>query len=320
LTAYGMLAGGRDPQVMAAIVIVDAIVCPALTHAFRAWLYHGGWTQLSVRRLLPRASAAAVLLAAIVTVVVAIWSALIAAEPQRLSGMPLFWTFVAFLWAFGGWFLIYFTVHARRRQDARELELALDARNAQLALLRAQLNPHFLFNCLNSVRGLVTERPERAVAMITSLADLLRYSLNSDRRELVTLAEELTIIDEYVSLERMRFEERLRVERAVEPAALQVRVPPMLVHTLVENAIKHGIAERSAGGVVRLEAAVNGDRVTISVTNTGRLDAPINEGGRGLRNTMERLQLMYGDRAAFTLTDRTGDTVATVTMPLHADR
>ena len=92
---------------------------------------------------------------------------------------------------------------------------------------------------------MIPEHPERAVAMVTSLADLLRCSLTSDRRHTVTLAEELDIVDEYVSLERVRFEDRLRFERKLEPLALSARVPPMLVHTLVENAVKHGIAQAS---------------------------------------------------------------------------
>ena len=94
------------------------------------------------------------------------------------------------------------------------------ARDAQLRALRAQLNPHFLFNCLNSVRSLIAEDPQRAASMITGLAEILRYSLASDREDTVSLADELDVIDEYVGLERMRFEERLQVERAIEPAAL----------------------------------------------------------------------------------------------------
>lgn len=320
LTAYVVLGGRRNLRAVTAIVIVDAVLCPALTHALRHWMYRRGWIPLAPRRLIPRAMAAALVLAVCVTAVAAIWSALIVDASERLGGEALFWTFVAFVWAFGGWLLIYFTVHARRRHDARELELTLDARNAQLSLLRAQLNPHFLFNCLNSIRGMVGEHPDRATAMITSLADLLRYSLTSDRRDTVTLADEMAIVEEYISLERVRFEERLRFERSIGPPALTARVPPLLVHTLVENAVKHGIADRPAGGTVRIEAMIIGERLTITVTNTGTLRTGASDSGYGLPNTMQRLRLLYGDRATFTLTDRSGDTVATVTFPLDALR
>ena len=134
---------------------------------------------------------------------------------------------------------------ARRRRDTLErqaLELSLVARDAQLRALRAQVNPHFLFNSLNSLRGLITEDPARAAAMVTGFAGLMRYSLDSDSRETVTLAEEMEAVDDYLGLERVRFEDRLLVERAIAPEALEVRIPPMMVETLVENAIKHGIA------------------------------------------------------------------------------
>jgi two-component sensor histidine kinase len=319
LASYAGLASGRNGSVIVAMVIVNAFICPAATHLLRHWMYRRGWIALTARQALWRAAASALTLASAVTLIAVGSSALIVGPAERLSGAPAFWTWIAFLWAFGGWQFIYFAVHARRRHDARELELTLDARNAQLALLRAQLNPHFLFNCLNSVRGLIAERPDRAVAMITSLADLLRYALASDRKQTVTLAQELRIVEEYVSLEQVRFEERLRFEQDVEPGALIASVPPMLVHTLIENAVKHGIAEAPGGGVVRLTATIRGDGLTISVSNTGVLRPGFNEEGYGLRNTMERLILLFGSRATFTLTDAGGTTVATVTLPLNVD-
>ena len=313
---YFVFAAPRSP-VIASIVVIDGLLCPALTHALRHWIHRHGWTQLSWRRLLPRATVAALLLAAAVASLVLVVATLIP-ENQGFDTTGAFWMFATFLWAFSGWLLIYFAVHARRQRDARELELTLDAQNAQLELLRAQINPHFLFNCLNSLRALITENPERASSMVTSLSDLLRYSLQSERTHTVSLAEELAIVDEYVSLERVRFEDRLRFERVLDPGALETRVPPMLVQTLVENAVKHGIANLREGGLVRMRAEVGGRRIAISVSNSGTMHAPFNAHGHGLRNTMDRLRLLYGDRASLTLTDVTGETVATVTLPLES--
>ena len=304
-------------EVNASIVVIDGFVCPALTHALRGWMHRHGWMRRSLRSLLPRAGAAAVLLAAAVTAIIIVVARLIP-DNGRIDAVGAFWMWVTFLWAFSGWLLIYFAVHARRQRDARELELTLDARNAQLDLLRAQVNPHFLFNCLNSVRAMISENPERAVSMVTSLSDLLRYSLLSEHAHTVSLARELAIVDEYVSLERVRFEHRLRFERALDPGALESRVPPMLVQTLVENAVKHGIADLPQGGVVRLRAAITGRRMTISVSNTGTMRSPNNANGHGLRNTMDRLRLLYGESASLTLTDVSGETVATVTLPLES--
>jgi two-component sensor histidine kinase/multisubunit Na+/H+ antiporter MnhC subunit len=304
-------------DVIASIVVIDGGVTMLITHGVRRWMYRHGWIGMRATRLLPRLVLSTIVLSVAITALIVLTSRFLP-DSTGYDRTAAFWTFIAFLWAFGGWLLIYTTVHTRRQHDARALELTLNARDAQLQLLRAQLNPHFLFNCLNSLRGLISENPERASAMVTSLSDLLRYSLRSDRAHTVPLAEEMEIVNEYISLERVRFEERLRFETDVAPAALGVAVPPMLVQTLVENAVKHGIADRADGGVVRLRAEVSGRRIAISVTNTGLMRAPMNENGHGLRNTIDRLRILYGDEASLTLTDASGQTVASVSIPLES--
>jgi hypothetical protein len=303
-------------EVVLSIVVIDGLLCPALTHALRSVMYRRGWITLPALARLPRAIAAASVLAVAVSALVLVVARLIPGN-GGFDRVGAFWMFVTFLWAFNGWLMIYFALHARRQREARELELTLDARNAQLDMLRAQVNPHFLFNCLNSLRALITENPERAGAMVTSLSDLLRYSLQSDRRHTVSLAEELAIVDEYVSLERVRLEDRLRFERTLDPGALDARVPPMLVQTLVENAVKHGVAALPQGGLVWVRAAIDGGNLTISVSNSGTMRHTVDEGGHGLRNTMARLQLLYDHHASFSLSDASGETVATVTLPLE---
>ena len=120
-----------------------------------------------------------------------------------------------------------------------------------------------------------------------------------------------------MSLERVRFEDRLRFERTLDPGALEARVPPMLVQTLVENAVKHGVAALPQGGVVRIRAAVVGRSMTISVSNSGTMRHEYDEGGHGLRNTIARLRLLYDHHASFSLTDASGETIASVTLPLE---
>jgi LytS/YehU family sensor histidine kinase len=303
-------------EVALSIAVIDGLLCPALTHALRSWMYRRGWMKLPARSRLPRAIAAAFVLAMAVAALVLLVALFIPGN-EGFDRVGAFWMFVTFLWAFNGWLMVYFALHARRQRDARELELTLDARNAQLDMLRAQVNPHFLFNCLNSLRALIAENPERAASMVTSLSDLLRYSLQSDRTHTASLAEELAIVDEYVSLERVRFEDRLRFERSLDPAALEARVPPMMVQTLVENAVKHGVAALPQGGVVRVRAAIDGHSMTISVSNSGTMRHEYDEGGHGLRNTMARLRLLYDHHASFSLTDASGETVATVTLPFE---
>lgn len=315
LGGYLLFAPAHNWVDIASIVGANGIVAPAGTHALRWWMYRHRWHELPWRRLAPRLALAVLALATATTTLVEIWLAVGRWQPLRIDVECLSILF-GLCWGFAGWVLIYFAVHARRRRDALQFELRVVSREAQLRSLQAQLNPHFLFNCLNSLRHLIVQNPERATSMVTSLADLLRYSLTSDRKETVTLAEELAIVDEYLALERVRFDERLRVERAIDPAGLRARLPPMLVQTLVENAVKHGISDLPLGGVVRIDATVQGGSLEIRVSNTGALKPIAGTGGFGLRNATERLRLLFGDAASLTLREHDRMTTARLVVPL----
>jgi two-component system, LytTR family, sensor kinase len=315
LAGYFLTEHPRTATDVVSIVFFNAVVGPAATHGLRHWMYAHDWHQLSRGRLLTRLAVVVVALASGVTGAVVI-TLVLAGEPV-MPAVSAFSIAAGFAVAFAGWGTIYFAVQARRRRDAGQLELANVARDAQLRSLRAQLNPHFLFNCLNSLRHLIVTQPARAEVMVTGLAELLRYSLASDRSDPVELSDELRVVDEYLELERMRLEDRLTVTRRVEPDALHARIPPMLIQTLVDNAIKHGIAELPGGGIVRIEArAVNG-RVEIVVANTGHLRTPAEGGGRGLDNTKARLRLIYGDAATFSLQETHGTVEARLALPME---
>jgi LytS/YehU family sensor histidine kinase len=202
------------------------------------------------------------------------------------------------------WAVLYLTITALRDQRSaalRQSELTRALQLAELRLLKSQLNPHFLFNSLNSVRALIADDPAGAQKAVTQLARTLRYTLTAGREELVTLARELEIVDDYLALESLRFGERLRIERDLAPEAMGVRVPVMLLQTVVENAIKHGIAELPAGGDLRIIAALRGGTLHIDVENTRPEKATSvfrSEGeGVGLDNAAERLRLLFGTKA-----------------------
>ncbi len=210
------------------------------------------------------------------------------------------WMFLFLLWS-----LLYFGLLAiRDRQQAqlRESELARALQAAELRLLKSQLNPHFLFNALNTVRALITEEPARAQSAVTQLARTLRYTLSSGHDEMVTLEQELTIVDDYLAIESLRLGERLRVERDIASEARPVRIPVMLLQTLVENAIKHGIAELPQGGLLRIHAGVGAGDFVLEVENPRpqRRRAARHE-GIGVNNAQKRLQLLFGPHATFDL-------------------
>jgi two-component system, LytTR family, sensor histidine kinase AlgZ len=181
-------------------------------------------------------------------------------------------------------------VAASHAAERRVLESQVSAREAELRALRAQLNPHFLFNSLNSINALVGADPEGARRMCERLGDFLRRTLVLGSREAVPLGEELALVDRYLDIEQVRFGDRLRVERAVDPELLSCQVPPLLLQPLIENAIKHGVQDALEGGAVRLEARRDGARLVLTVENPVDVGAPAQRGeGVGLQNVRRRL-------------------------------
>ena len=189
-------------------------------------------------------------------------------------------------------------VEATRRAEQRSMELSILAREAELRALRAQVHPHFLFNSLNSISALVTTDPVRAREMCILLAEFFRKTLALGEKTGVTLEEELAVARTYLAIEGLRLGARLSVEETVDEAARACRLPPLLLQPLVENAIRHGIATRPDGGVLRIEARTDGRRMRIIVENPFDPDAPPRPGvGVGLTNVRRRLLAGYGDDA-----------------------
>ena len=208
--------------------------------------------------------------------------------------------------------------------QSREHEMRELAVSAQLAALRAQINPHFFFNSLNSIAQLISTDPDKAEDCVERLADIFRYMLLRSEAEFVSLADELAIVDSYLEIERARFGDALRVSRSIDPAAAGVVVPGLLLQPLVENAVKHGISRKVGGGELRLEAGVAGGDLVLRVRDTGTgMAAPGEVGGNGvgLRNVRDRLVKHFGDAYAPVVESVPGvGTTVTVRVPLAAAR
>jgi hypothetical protein len=210
------------------------------------------------------------------------------------------------------WTGFYLGLRYYRQHQAAQLDrLRLDAavKDSELRALKAQLNPHFLFNSLNTLRALIPPELAPPREALTLLADLLRASLTAGQEETIPLARELETVENYLALERLRFEHRLTVHRTVAPAALAWPVPPFLVQTLVENAVKFGIATREAGGAISLEAAVREATLHLRISNPGTIDSTSTSTGLGLKNARARLALLFGPGAALTLAQAAPDLV-----------
>jgi two-component system sensor histidine kinase AlgZ len=189
-------------------------------------------------------------------------------------------------------------VDATRRAQEHSMELSIHAREAELRALRAQVQPHFLFNSLNSISALVSSDPLRAREMCVLLAEFFRSTIALGEKPEVTLDEELAVARTYLAIEGLRLGTRLSVQERVDEDARTCRVPPLLLQPLVENAVRHGVATCAEGGVLRIEALVEGLRLNISVANPFDPQAPSRPGaGVGLSNVRRRLLVAYGDRA-----------------------
>jgi LytS/YehU family sensor histidine kinase len=175
------------------------------------------------------------------------------------------------------------------------------AREAAFTALKMQINPHFLFNALASIRTLSRIQPETAHEAISQLSALFRYALQSAQQETVPLREELSIVRDYLALERLRFEDRLQSSFHIPPELEGMPIPPMTLQILVENAVKHGIEEERHGGEIRIHAALGQGELHLRVLNTGTLRHNTRGNGIGLENARERLRMMFGTSADITL-------------------
>jgi LytS/YehU family sensor histidine kinase len=290
----------------------------------------GRWLSLTPGALLIRVLIAIALLASTLYIITVLLSLLEYGTPiapmlgafyRRLPhGGQLFNQFVNALIVTLIWVGLYlgFAVQRHRYEaQVHQAELAQSLHAAELRLLKAQLNPHFLFNALNGVRALIAGEPARAQDAVTQLARTLRYTLAANDDELVSLARELEMVNDYLELEGLRLADRLNVVRDIAPEATQARVPVMLIQTLIENAIKHGIAELKQGGTLRIEAQVLNAELIIRISNPRPIGSPVPHAqGTGLKNSSERLRLLFGSRANLRLDlSRPGEAIAAVRLP-----
>jgi len=217
------------------------------------------------------------------------------------------------------WSLIYMTIHYFQWYK-KSLEYQAAFNEIELNYLKSQLNPHFIFNALNSIRALVDEDPRKSKEAITQLSNILRNSLILDKKRLISFSDEMRTVSDYLALETIRFEERLQTEYDLHPESSLYNVPPMMIQTLVENGIKHGISNLTAGGTIGISTDIDDRKLIIQIKNSGNYKNGAQVGrngtGTGLVNTKKRLELIYGDAASFKICNIEQNTVLTeITIP-----
>ncbi len=283
--------------------VVNFIFGITVTHLYRLLLIRTGWLTLPLYKIIPRGALGVVLMSLVLTAV---------NIPLDRITFPVFRNvpldigfFLGYffnlskyilLWALTYHLFQYWERSLKAERDRYQLEATL--RETQYNNLKTQLNPHFLFNSLNSIRTLVDMDPELSKMAITQLSNLLRSSLQMGKHKTVPLRDELQTVKDYLCIEQIRFDERLKVTYDIAPETYDCLVPPMMLQTLTENAIKHGISNLKSGGFIKLKAYRNNGSLHIDITNSGTYKPKPNHDGVGVQNTLERLQLLYDDNAS----------------------
>ena len=246
---------------------------------------------------------------------------LFAALPEKLPQMAptLFLLGILLYLLSAALHYVLLAVERARDEARRTAELSALARDAELAALKQQLNPHFLFNSLNSISSLTGSNPGKAREMCVLLAGFLRATLGLSERTSIPLSEELALVRSYLAIEEVRFGDRLSVEEDVDPRAEGCAIPPLLLQPLVENAVKHGVAPRLEGGVVRVRATRTDGTLVIALTNPVDAGAPAAPGaGLGLRNVRRRLAARWGSEATLSQELREGTFSVALSIPAES--
>jgi two-component system LytT family sensor kinase len=297
------------------------------THLLRGVIRKNNWLQLPLKQMISRVLIASIVTGTIIYALVYAASYIAGTMQQEefniarpiagsvnLSGITLLWC------------LIYFVVHYMENYKKKEIESLIweaAVKDYELKTLKSQLNPHFMFNAMNSIRALIEEDPQSAKVAITKLSNILRYSLQMERMERVPLEDEIETVKNYLDLERIRFEDRLNYKLDIDRASEKIEIPPMMIQTLVENGIKHGVSKRTKGGEINLKSRIqstsNGPRLRIEIRNSGHFSEEQlkNSNGFGVSNTKHRLNLLFGESANFSIKNENGETVlAEVEIPI----
>lgn len=295
-----------------------------ITHLQRIVILKNNWLNLKLGPLIPRLIAISIISSVSITSLTYLLRTIIKPKESEnvLSFSDAIGNAFSFLILVLFWNAIYFTYHyfqKSREQEISHLALKASNKESELKNLRSQLNPHFLFNSLNSIRALIDIEPVKAKTSITTLSNLLRQSLIMGRESKVTLESELMIAKNYLDLEKMRFEDRLEVKWHIDDSLLSFELPPFVLQVMVENAIKHGISKLKDGGFIQITIKKENNKLILEVINSGRI-TPRVDLGVGIKNTEKRLALQYGDKASFSLKNQNGTVVAQIEFDIEDER
>ena len=293
-----------------------------LTHAFRYFIISKKWLQTIVIEQITISIIFSLLLALIFFLIGFILNLIIFNAAEKLSLNGFITSLTGFWIVFFVWSVLYFSFHYivnYRNAEIQQLKMETSLKEAELNKLKSQLNPHFMFNAMNSIRALIDENPRKAKEAVTQLSNILRQTLTLEKNKLIGFDVEMTLVKDYLALEKIRFEERLEISLHIDDVSSQYKIPPMLLQTLIENAIKHGISKLTAGGMVSIttKQTIEG-KLQIEILNSGGYNPDENpQSGYGIENTKNRLAFVFADEASFLIVNENDTQVRTqIVIPL----
>lgn len=238
---------------------------------------------------------------------------------EMLKMSNIFLTFYTNCFVLSVWYFFYSNMAFLEKVnnfDKEKLLLESTLKESQLNALKGQINPHFMFNSLNNIRGLILENPAKSREMITRLSEMLRYSLTKSEINTIALEEEIEMVENFIAISKIQLEDRLQFVAEIAEDSKRLQIPPMIIQMLVENAVKHGISQLKEGGVVLLKIKMENADLHIEVNNTGQLSQEKSTTQMGLKNIQGRLRLLYGEIATFELNEIENQVFAKIVIPI----
>jgi len=243
-------------------------------------------------------------------------------EVQDIGVIDIVANVINYAFVFFFWSLAYFAYHFLMnytQAEMKTLRWEASMKEAELNKIKSQLNPHFMFNSMNSIRALIDENPIKAKEAVTQLSNILRNTLMMEKNKLISFKDEIKIVYDYLNLEKIRYEERLNFTISQSDDTNHFQIPPLLLQTLVENAIKHGISKLPKGGSIDVNSEIKNQLLEIKISNDGKFEEnSISDSGFGLKNSIERLKYLFGNTSFISINNENNKVVTRVIIPKNS--
>jgi sensor histidine kinase YesM len=317
---FNVLTGNQFNKELVFSIISIFLIALSVAHGFNLIIVKLNWIRLNISRLIPRILWGTILSGIVVYFLKSIIiERLIVQNNYEFNVREAFPSIISFTILYLIWSLIYFLFHYvnnYKNEEIKNLRWQAAKNEIELNKLKSQLNPHFIFNSMNSIRALINENPTLAKEAITQLSNVLRNSLLMGKKKLISLGDEMKLVNDYLGLEKTRYEERLTIVRLIAKKTEEFLLPPLMIQTLVENGIKHGISQLPKGGLLTIDSSIENGALKMLIYNSGYYDKnKVSITGFGLVNTIQRLKLLYGESASFKIENENGSVKTTVIIP-----